>query len=213
MARCRRRRSGLLRSDAGSLVGGREIAAAAGALVLVDRALVLGCGSGIRTGSGTSRGARLGSPTISCSLNFSMPSLSPSSGQASAARYWYSRKRRDRLEKLVAEPCTARTWWIVIEPALPRHGTARDRSMSQFSGVHRAAEPSVRAMMVVDRPLVAARHDHHRTVLHVVDLQAAINRYLSERDRKPKPFLWTADPDRIIEKVNRRYHAMASDHH
>src|SRR6266436_6668104 len=92
-----------------------------------------------------------------------MPSLSPSSGQASAARYWNSRKRRDRPEKLVAEPCTARTWWIVIEPALPRHGTALVRSMS----VHRAAEPSVRAMMVVDRPLVAARHDHHRTVLHV----------------------------------------------
>ena len=34
-----------------------------------------------------------------------MPSLSPSSGQASAARYWYSRKRRGRPEKLVAEPC------------------------------------------------------------------------------------------------------------
>src|SRR5439155_5783432 len=50
-----------------------------------------------------------------------MPSLSPSSGQASAARYWYSRKRRDRPEKLVAEPCTVRTWWIVIEPALPRN--------------------------------------------------------------------------------------------
>ena len=47
----------------------------------------------------------------------------------------------------------------------------------------------------------------------LVDLQAAINRYLSERDRKPKPLLWTADPDRIIEKVNRGYHAMASDHH
>jgi len=74
-------------------------------------------GSGIRTGSGTSRGARLGSPTISGSLNFSMPSLSPSNGQASAARYWYSGKRRDRPEKLVAEPCTVRRWWIVIEPA------------------------------------------------------------------------------------------------
>jgi len=53
-----------------------------------------------------------------------------------------------------------------------------------------------------------------RGIFHsLVDLQAAINRYLSERDRKPKPFLWTADPDRIIEKVNRGYHAMASDHH
>jgi hypothetical protein len=30
--------------------------------------------------------------------------------------------------------------------------------------------------------------------------------------RKPKPFVWTADPDRIIEKVNRGYQVMASDH-
>jgi hypothetical protein len=46
----------------------------------------------------------------------------------------------------------------------------------------------------------------------LVDLQAAINRCFGERNRKPKPFVWTADPDRIIEKVNRGYHVMASDH-
>src|SRR5271154_2444558 len=46
----------------------------------------------------------------------------------------------------------------------------------------------------------------------LVDLQAAINRYLGEHNRKPKPFVWTADPDRIIEKVNRGYQAIASYH-
>jgi len=46
----------------------------------------------------------------------------------------------------------------------------------------------------------------------LVDLQAAINRYVGEHNRKPKPFLWTADPDRIIEKVKRGYQVMASDH-
>ena len=52
-----------------------------------------------------------------------------------------------------------------------------------------------------------------RGVFHsLVDLQAAINRYLGEHNRKPKPFVWTADPDRIIEKVNRGYQAIASDH-
>jgi transposase len=45
----------------------------------------------------------------------------------------------------------------------------------------------------------------------LVDLQAAINRHLGEPNRKPKPFVWTADPDRIIEKVNRRYKAIASN--
>ena len=45
-----------------------------------------------------------------------------------------------------------------------------------------------------------------RGVFHsLVDLQAAINRYLNEHNRKTNPFLWTADPDRIIEKVNRGY--------
>jgi hypothetical protein len=32
----------------------------------------------------------------------------------------------------------------------------------------------------------------------LVDLQAAINRYLKEHNRKPKPFVWTVDPDGIL---------------
>ena len=46
----------------------------------------------------------------------------------------------------------------------------------------------------------------------LVDLQAAINRYLAEHNQRPKPFVWTADPNRIIEKVNRGHQALASDH-
>jgi hypothetical protein len=46
----------------------------------------------------------------------------------------------------------------------------------------------------------------------LVDLQAAINRYLGEHNRKPKPFVWTADPNRIIEKINRGHQMLASDH-
>ncbi len=37
----------------------------------------------------------------------------------------------------------------------------------------------------------------------IVDLQAAINRFLAEANECPKPFVWTADPDGIIEKVRR----------
>jgi hypothetical protein len=44
------------------------------------------------------------------------------------------------------------------------------------------------------------------------DLQAAINRDLGEHNRQPKPFVWTADPDRIIEKLARGYQVLASDH-
>ena len=37
----------------------------------------------------------------------------------------------------------------------------------------------------------------------VVDLQAAINRFLDEHNTNPKPFVWTADPDKIIAAVRR----------
>jgi transposase len=56
------------------------------------------------------------------------------------------------------------------------------------------------------------RHLQRGAFHSLVDLQTAINRYLGEHNRKPKPFLWTADPDRIIERVNRGYHVMASNH-
>jgi hypothetical protein len=36
-----------------------------------------------------------------------------------------------------------------------------------------------------------------------VDPQPAINRYFGEYNRKPKPFVWTADPNRIIERLSR----------
>ncbi len=64
-----------------------------------------------------------------------------------------------------------------------------------------------------------------RGVLHsLVDLQAAINRGprpragrrpdpgLDEHNQTPNPFVWTADPDHIIAKVNRGHQTLASDH-
>ena len=37
----------------------------------------------------------------------------------------------------------------------------------------------------------------------LVALQEAINRFLEEHNRDPRPFVWTADPDAIVEKVRR----------
>ena len=42
----------------------------------------------------------------------------------------------------------------------------------------------------------------------IADLQAAINRYLTETNQNPTPFIWTADPDAIIEKVLRGRQAL-----
>jgi transposase len=37
----------------------------------------------------------------------------------------------------------------------------------------------------------------------IVDLQAAINRYLAEHNANPKPFVWTASPASILAKLDR----------
>lgn len=44
----------------------------------------------------------------------------------------------------------------------------------------------------------------------VVDLQAAINRFIAEANRNPKPFVWTADPDRVLAAVKRGKQALES---
>jgi transposase len=44
----------------------------------------------------------------------------------------------------------------------------------------------------------------------LVSLQEAINRFIDEHNERPRPFVWTADPDAIAEKVRRGYHALAS---
>ena len=44
----------------------------------------------------------------------------------------------------------------------------------------------------------------------IADLQAAINGFLAEANECPKPFVWTADPDGIIEKVRRGEKVLAS---
>jgi hypothetical protein len=52
-----------------------------------------------------------------------------------------------------------------------------------------------------------------RGVFHsLVDLQAAINRYFAEHNHEPKPFVWTADPNRIIAAANRGYQVLDSSH-
>jgi len=46
----------------------------------------------------------------------------------------------------------------------------------------------------------------------VVDLQAAINRFIEENNEAPTPFVWTADPNRILASVKRGQQALESIH-
>ena len=52
-----------------------------------------------------------------------------------------------------------------------------------------------------------------RGVFHsIVDLQAAINRFIKETNENPKPFVWTKDPNKIIAAVRRGHQALDSIH-
>ena len=46
----------------------------------------------------------------------------------------------------------------------------------------------------------------------IVELQAAINRFLAETNDDPKPFTWTANPDKIIAAVRRGHQVLDSIH-
>ena len=46
----------------------------------------------------------------------------------------------------------------------------------------------------------------------LTDLQAAINRFVSETNNDPKPFVWAADPNKIIAAVRRGHQVLDSFH-
>jgi transposase len=46
----------------------------------------------------------------------------------------------------------------------------------------------------------------------VVDLQAAINRFVVDHNQQPRPFVWTADPNKIIAAATRGHQVLDSIH-
>jgi transposase len=46
----------------------------------------------------------------------------------------------------------------------------------------------------------------------LVELHAAINRFIEETNRAPRPFTWTADPDKIVAAVRRGHQVLDSIH-
>jgi transposase len=41
------------------------------------------------------------------------------------------------------------------------------------------------------------------TFCSIIELQAAIKRYIEEHNSRPKPFVWTADPERVLAAIKR----------
>jgi transposase len=46
----------------------------------------------------------------------------------------------------------------------------------------------------------------------ITDLEVAIHSYLAEHNDHPRPFVWTARPSDILDKVRRGKHALESEH-
>ena len=46
----------------------------------------------------------------------------------------------------------------------------------------------------------------------IFDLQASINRFLKEHNTQSKPFVWTADPKRVLAAVKRGKQTLESVH-
>jgi hypothetical protein len=62
--------------------------------------------------------------------------------------------------------------------------------------------------------IVAAPRSLQKHVFRsLIDLQAAINRFIAEyNDNDAKPFKWTADPDKSIAARNRGFQTLESIH-
>jgi hypothetical protein len=101
-------------------------------------------------------------------------------------------------------------------------GTVTSRNMQQ----HRHPE-FIRFLNALDRDIPAGKLVHaimdnyakltrrrlkHGVFHSVVDLQAAINRFVDEHNQNPKLFVWRADPNHIIAARSRGFQALESVH-
>ncbi len=59
---------------------------------------------------------------------------------------------------------------------------------------------------------LSRRRLKHGVFCCVVELQAAINRFVEEHNERPKPFVWRANPDAIIAARSRGFQALKSVH-
>jgi len=76
----------------------------------------------------------------------------------------------------------------------PRENAAGGGSLAG-GGISASSKARRQGRIVVPAPWGSPGERSFRSV---VDLRAAINHFLAETNHEPKPFIWTADPDKII---------------
>jgi integrase len=78
--------------------------------------------------------------------------------------------------------------------------------------MYRPHRPQVHWMAMGAKVYFAKRRLKPGVFHSLVDLQAAIKRFVAETNENPKPFTWTADPDKIIAAVKRGQQVLDSFH-
>ena len=117
---------------------------------------------------------------------------------------------RRRLEALVGTDVAQKHVWrarIVLHSADGIGTNAPDR---QVEDLRLALAGALRPRGL--RVCCAKRRLKRGVFRSIVDLQVAINRFLDETNDNPKPFTWTADPDKIIAAVKRGHQVLDSIH-
>ena len=140
-------------------------------------------GSGMRTGAARTRGSTFGSPRTMRLLNSSKSAM-PISGQASAAVYSCSSRRRWRLERVERRAVHQAGVMDGHRARRPhqRHGLGEVEVAGL--GIHGAAEAAV-GVMVVGRAVMRARQHHQRSVVR--------GRNRRDRCRSPARRRWCGD--------------------
>jgi hypothetical protein len=59
---------------------------------------------------------------------------------------------------------------------------------------------------------LSRRRLKHGVFHSIVDLQAAINRFIAEHNMTPRPFAWSANPDDIMAARKRGFQVLESIH-
>ena len=59
---------------------------------------------------------------------------------------------------------------------------------------------------------LTTRRLKRRVFQSLPELQAAINRFLAETNDDPKPFVWTAEPEKVLAAVKRGKQALEAIH-
>jgi hypothetical protein len=98
----------------------------------------------------------------------------------------------------------------VIGRCMQRH---RHQEFIRFlNAIEAQRRPRVRGLTPSFFAKLAKRRLSRGVFRCVVDLQAAINRFVAETNHDPKPFTWTADPNKIIAAVRRGHQMLDSIH-